>query len=212
MAQKIQASTQKFTEIVDFSDNIVVMTGGKACLIIEITASNFSLLSKKEQDARVFSYASLLNSLSFPIQILIRNKKMDISSYVKELDEIVKNAKNEKLAKYMQEYSGFIKSMMTANEVLNKEFYIIVPYSSLEAGIKVTSDANMFAQTAGKALEAKANSVLSQLTRFAVTARVLEKDDLIKLFYGLYNENDEIDTDYMDQGVSASIVKGETQQ
>src|SRR6266550_3126397 len=78
-AQKIHATTQKFTEIVDFIDNIVVLEGGAACMIIEITASNFALLSRREQDTRIFAYASLLNSLSFPIQILIRNKRIDIS-------------------------------------------------------------------------------------------------------------------------------------
>ena len=95
-AQKIHASTQKFTEIVDFVDNTVIMEGGNACLIIEITASNFALLSKREQDSRIFSYASLLNSLSFPIQILIRNKRIDITSYLRELDEAIKNSKNQR--------------------------------------------------------------------------------------------------------------------
>jgi len=94
---KIHASTQKFTEIVDFVDEIVVLEGGNACLIIEITASNFALLSKREQDSRIFSYAALLNSLSFPIQIIIRNKRMDISNYLLELDEIIRTTKNPQL-------------------------------------------------------------------------------------------------------------------
>ena len=69
-AQKIHSTTQKFTEIVDFADDIVLLEGGNACMIIEITASNFALLSKREQDSRIVSYAGMLNSLSFPIQIL----------------------------------------------------------------------------------------------------------------------------------------------
>src|ERR1041385_1388521 len=96
-AQKINASTQKFTEILDFVVSTVVLTGGNACLIVELTASNFSLLSRREQDAKIFSYASLLNSLSFPIQILIRNKKIDITSYIKELDLVIQNTQNAQL-------------------------------------------------------------------------------------------------------------------
>src|SRR6266545_1930192 len=96
-AQKIHASTQKFMEIVDFVGNVVVLEGGNACVIIELTASNFALLSKEEQDLRILSYAGLLNSLSFPIQILIRNKRIDISSYIKELDDVILNTKNKQL-------------------------------------------------------------------------------------------------------------------
>jgi len=52
-------STQKFTEIVDIVDDIVILEGGTACIVIEITASNFALLSEKEQDAKIYAYASL---------------------------------------------------------------------------------------------------------------------------------------------------------
>ena len=69
-AQKVRSTTQKFTEIEDIIDNIVLLSSGNACLIIEVKATNFALLSKEEQDAKVFAYAALLNSLSFPIQIL----------------------------------------------------------------------------------------------------------------------------------------------
>src|SRR5882724_3501194 len=118
-AQKVNASTQKFTEILDFVGSTVVMTGGNACLIIEITASNFSLLSKREQDSRIFSYASLLNSLSFPIQILIRNKRMDITIYLKELDKVIASTKNDQLKNYIQYYRAFVQEMVTVNTVLN---------------------------------------------------------------------------------------------
>src|SRR6266481_4728052 len=101
-AQKIHASTQKFTEIVDFVGSTVILSGGNACMIIEITASNFSLLSRREQDIRIYSYAGLLNSLSFPIQILIRNRRMDISSYVHELEEVISSTKNPQLAAYVE--------------------------------------------------------------------------------------------------------------
>lgn len=182
-AQKIHATTQKFTEIVDFAEDIVILEGGNACMIIEITASNFALLSKREQDTRIFSYAGLLNSLSFPIQILIRNRRMDISQYIKELDEVIKNTKNPQLAQYVEYYSGFVKEMVTVNVVLQKSFYIVIPFSSLELGVqgaaqtqqKGQSQVESFAAQARKALQTKANSVLGQLQKFATSARVLKK-------------------------------------
>ncbi len=219
-AQKIHATTQKFTEIVDFSEDIVILDGGNACMIIEITASNFALLSKREQDSRIFAYAGLLNSLSFPIQILIRNRRMDISQYINELDNVIKTTKNPQLQAYVEYYSGFVKEMVTVNVVLNKQFYIVVPFSSLEMGVAGATQTNQkgqaqvdaFAVTARKALQTKANSLLGQLQKFATSARVLEKEDLIKLFYEIYNEDTEIDVGQMQAGADTSIVKGGTAQ
>lgn len=219
-AQKIHATTQKFTEIVDFADDIVILEGGNACMIIEITASNFALLSKREQDSRIFSYAGLLNSLSFPIQILIRNRRMDISSYIHELEEVISSTKNPQLAAYVEYYASFVKEMITVNVVLNKSFYIIVPFSSLEMGVtgatqttqKKQSQKDAFIESARKILQNKANSLLGQLQKFATSARVLEKDDLIKLFYEIYNEDTEIAIDQMSAGAEAPFIKGGGQQ
>ncbi|HVA96111.1 MAG TPA: hypothetical protein VND99_00500 [Candidatus Acidoferrales bacterium] len=216
-AQKIHATTQKFTEIVDFADDLVILDGGNACMIIEITASNFALLSKQEQDSRIYSYAGMLNSLSFPVQILIRNRRMDISSYIHELDEVIRNTKNEQLAAYVEYYSAFVKEMVTVNVVLNKSFYMIVPFSSLEMGIsgaaqtqqKKQSQKETFIESAHKILENKANSLLGQLQKFATSARVLEKEDLIKLFYEIYNEDTEVDIEQMQAGANAPLIRGE---
>lgn len=213
-AQKIHATTQKFTEIVDFGDNIVILEGGNACLIIEITASNFALLSKREQDTRIFAYASLLNSLSFPIQILIRNRRMDISQYISELDGVITSTKNPQLATYVAYYSSFVKEMVTVNVVLNKSFYIVVPFSSLELGVSGAaqtqqhgqSQRDSFITNAQKTLEGKANALLGQLQKFATSAKVLQREELIKLFYEIYNDDTEIDPGQMEDGAKAAVI------
>src|SRR5258708_1978095 len=218
-AQKIHSTTQKFTEIVDFADDIVILEGGNACMIIEITASNFALLSKREQDSRIFSYAGLLNSLSFPIQILIRNRRMDISSYIHELEDMITTTKNPQLAAYIEYYSAFVKEMVTVNVVLNKSFYIIVPFSSLEMGVtgatqtqqKKQTQKETFIDSARKILQNKATSLLGQLQKFATSARLLEKEDLIKLFYEIYNEDTEVAIDQMQAGANAPFIRGENQ-
>lgn len=215
---KIHASTQKFTEIIEFVDEVVVLEGGNACMIIEITASNFALLSKREQETRIFSYAALLNSLSFPIQVLVRNKRMDISNYLKELDDIIKTTKNTQLQTYIKYYRSFVHEMVTVNTVLNKAFYIVVPFTSLEAGVSgVTQTVQKgplqiatFAANAKKALQTKVDSLLGQLQKFAMSAHVLEREELIKLFYDLYNEGSDLNFDNVAAGVDPTMIKGET--
>lgn len=192
--QKITATTQKFIEIVDIVDNVVFISGGNAALIIDVTASNFSLSSKEEQDAKLFAYAALLNSLTFPIQILIRNKRVDISSYIKSLEMEERLTHNQLLSRQIRLYRNFVAEMVRINVVLNKTFYIVLSFSSLETGIlgtkQITKEESIdqqFVNEAKKSLYAKAETLFEQLKKLALSSRILEKDELITLFYDIYN-------------------------
>lgn len=195
-ASKIKASTQKFTEIQEISGPVIMMDGGNACLIIEVTASNFALLSKKEQDAKIYSYASLLNSLSFPIEVLIRNQRVDISSYVKILEEQERQTQNSLLADHIRLYKEFVHQMIKVNVVLNKEFYLVLTYSTLEKGATgasatvkkgKTQQKEAMIEDAKKSLLSKADSMLSQLRKLALSAKILQEEELVKLIYNIYN-------------------------
>ncbi len=188
MAQKARSSTQKFTEIADIVDNIVVFEGGYASTVIEITATNFALLSRQEQDAKIYGYAALLNALSFPIQILVRNKRVDITSYLKALDEAYRSTKNDLLKQQITLYKDFVNQLVTVNVILNKNFYIVISYSSMESGLGAVSGTNAnFIALAKKTLQSKADTLRAQITQIAANVRILEKDDLIRLFYDIYN-------------------------
>lgn len=212
-AQKTHATTQKFTEVVDIIDNVVVLGSGNACMVIEVTANNFSLLSQQEQESRIYSYAALLNSITFPIQILIRNKRIDISSYLKELEAAQKNTKNELLSSHIQLYTAFIKEMVKVNVVLSKSFYVVLSYSALESGVggltktgkKGQAQIQAFGDAAKKVLQGKAASLVSELQKFATSAAVLEKEDLIKLFYDIYNDA-VVEAEQTEAGIASALV------
>lgn len=235
MSKRLNAgSTQKFTEIKNITDNIVVFNKNTACLIIEVQASNFALLSQQEQNTKIYSYAALLNSLSFSIQIIIRNKKIDITSYLNFLDqesqklasiESVQSSGNETkqalvgegLAAYIKLYKNFIQELITVNSVLDKKFYIVIPYSYLEKG--VTGAASTVKKEAGQSdfeiaakatLHTKADSLLSQIARLSLRAKVLQEDELIKLFYDIYNQSQTAPNE-MGKGMKTIIVTGQEQ-
>lgn len=185
-------------------------------MIIELTANNFPLLSHKEQTVRIGAYASLLNSLSFPIQIVIRNKRMDITSYLKELENIITKTTNPQLKGYIEYYYSFVQEMVTVNTVLNKAFYVVLSYSALEGGTSAVSQMQLnnksqletFAQKARHGLEIKATNIINQLQRFSVSAKVLEKEDLMELFYDLYNDGHPIEFDNHGGIMTTTVSKG----
>lgn len=193
-AQK--ASTQHFTEILDIQEDIVLLSGGDACIIIELQAVNFALLSGEEQDAKVFGYAALLNSLSFPVQILMRSKKIDIVPYINSLSDASAKTTNTKLADSISKYKEFVQQLVTTAVVLDKKFYMVIAYSFLEEGVgsitrighNTPSDKNDFFIRAKASLHTKAESLLSQIDRMAIRAKILEKDALINLFHDIFNE------------------------
>jgi len=211
--QKNRATTQKFIEIEDIEENAVIFRGGNACSIIEINATNFALLSKEEQDTKIFSYASLLNSLSFPIQILIRSKRLDITSYLKTLDAQAEQSQNPALSSQIKLYRDFVKELVKVNTVLDKKFYIVVPYNFLEKGVGAPKSANKgvlpskndFINEAKAALRSKTESLHAQLARLNLRAKTLEKEELVKLFYEIYN-GETIETNQATDNIKTVLV------
>jgi len=203
-AQKIKATTQKFIEILDIVDNIVLLTSGNACSIIEIQATNFALLSQEEQNIKVLSYSSLLNSLSFPIQIFIRSKKIDISSYLRLLDEEVERGQNQLLKNQIKSYRDFVQELVNVNVVLDKKFYIVISYSGLESGIGMSR--NNFFLSAKAKIATKAESLHSMLRRMNLSAKTLNKEELVKLFHEIFNGDVE-QINKIAQNIKYSFVK-----
>lgn len=214
--QKKKATTQKFIEIQHIDEDIVVLSGKNACILIEVNATNFALLSKEEQDTKIFSYASLLNSLSFPIQIFIRSKKLDISSYLRLLDTQAEESQNKLLSSQIKLYRDFIKELVKVNTVLDKKFYIVIPYTYLEKGVSAAKSTaksipeDTFFSQAKAALHSKAEGVHSQLARLNLRAKTLGEEELTKLFYEIFNR-DTVETNQISDELKTRIIKGGSQ-
>lgn len=189
------ASTQHFTELLDIREDIVLLHGGNACLVIELQAVNFALLSPEEQDAKVYAYAALLNSLSFPIQILIRSRKIEILPYIDSLTEAAQKTTNTKLAEDISKYKDFVQDLVTMTTVLDKQFYIVISYSSLEEGVSGAAkiahlnarDMDDFFIKAKASLHTKGETLLTQIDRMNLRAKVLDHDGLVHLYHDMYN-------------------------
>ncbi|HEX8964834.1 MAG TPA: hypothetical protein VF820_00190 [Patescibacteria group bacterium] len=191
------SSTQKFTEIREIVDDIVVFNNGNACMIIEVSPTNFALLSKEEQDAKINAYASFLNSLSFPIQILVVNKRVDVSSYINKLNDEIKKITAPNIADYMTNYRDFVLHLVKQNVVLDKKFFIAIPYSYSELGSQArVSQATIHAsvenilESAKPTLKTKAEGLRNQLSRANLLTKILQRDQLILLFHQFYNSTE----------------------
>lgn len=182
----IKASTQQFLDIKDIRDDLVILKDNSACLIIQVKAVNFDLLSEKEQEAIIYAYAGLINSLSFPIQIFIHSQKKDVSAYLELLEQTLSKTTSENIKTQIKKYQHFIKETVRKNEVLDKKFYLVVPFSRFELGFK-TPNPNEIVKLAQTALFPKRDHLLRQLNRLGLSGEYLNTEQLTRLFYRLYN-------------------------
>lgn len=198
----ITASTQHHIPIADISDDIVLTKDGGAALVLKTTALNFSLLSEREQEAITVAYAALLNSLSFPIQILVRSQRKDIANYLAYLADQEKSQTNQKLKTLMASYKNFVAQIVKKRNVLEKEFFIIIPFSALELGL---SPANLLAiltaarkrrvpfpkdyviKKAKTALYPRRDHLIRQTGRLGIRVQQATTEELAKLFFRVYN-------------------------
>jgi type IV secretory pathway VirB4 component len=187
----IKSTTQEFIEIRKIEDDVVLLKDGSCCMVIETSAINFSLLSEEEQNSLVYAFGSLLNSLSFAIQIAIFSSKMNISDYLDYLNKNLQKQSQPEIKDWLIKYIEFIKSIVTQNSVLKKRFFIIVPFSTLEMGAKGATSSNYSSdyilQRAKTAIYPKKDHVLRLLARVGLRSQVLTKTELVNFYYNLYN-------------------------
>jgi len=193
----IRATTQEFLDIEDIVDDIVLLRDGSCATIIQTAAVNFGLLAEEEQDALIYAYGALLNSLSFPLQICVMSKRMDISSYIELISQEETKQPNPVIKDRLRRYREFILSIVKDNKVLEKKFYLIIPFSSLELGVKgafgmgkkkkLPFPKDYIISRAKTALLPKRDHILRQLGRIGIKGKQLVTQELVEFFYNIYN-------------------------
>lgn len=185
----IKGSTQDFLEIEDVVDDIVLLKDNSASSIIEVGAVNFYLLSAEEQNSMIYAFSGLLNSLSFPVQMVVISKKMDISSYLEYVEGKIQSQRSEILQKTLTSYREFIKTVIKKNSVLEKRFFFVVPFNSLEMGVTGVQKLSKeyVVSRAKTSLYPKRDHLLRLLAKTGLRATIAKKQEIVELFYNLYN-------------------------
>lgn len=178
--------TQNFIPIEDIQDDLVYLKDGSVTLVLSTSAVNFGLLFETEQMGIIDAFARLLNSLSFPIQIVIHSKRLDVSSYLRTLDKAINTQPNPLLKNMSLSFRQFVESIIKEKNVLDKQFYVCINVTAPELGIlhKSTADRSKKAITV---LSPRRDHLISQLLRLGLKARQLPTVELVKLFYEIYN-------------------------
>lgn len=204
-------STRSFVEVSEVRDSVLVLKNGSLRSIIEVGSTNFALKSADEQTAIIAAFQDFLNSIDFPIQIVVHSRKLNIDNYLRSIDNLQETLNNELLKIQAVEYGRYIRGLTELTDIMSKKFYIIVPYFIVEgaviggAGIdkkksflsalkSIFSSENFIKELSPQEFEAykaqvdlRVNLVMSSIYGMNLKGKLLENKELIELFYGLYN-------------------------
>ncbi len=197
------APAQQFLAIDTIKEDVVVLKNGGLRVVLMCSSLNFALKSTEEQDAIVFQFQNFLNALDFPVQFVIHSRKLNINPYLESVRVRQKEENNELLKVQINEYTEFIKTFVQMTNIMSKNFYVVVPFTPalLEKTEGVGNVLSKFgiggdAKTADPAasfdehknqLWQRVDTVVGGLQRFGIRSAPLNTEELIELFYGLYN-------------------------
>jgi len=198
---KISTSTQEYLDIAEIKDNTVIMKDGTLRCVLLVSSINFALKSEDEQNAVIDSYVRFLNNLNFTLQIVVQSRELDINNYLEYLQGKEKEQTNKLLKAQTGEYIDYIKELTSLGKIMNKRFYVVVPYdpstdkhksffSSFKDAIRPASTIilkeKIFARYQ-EMLDRRVESVVSGLESMGVAVERLDTQGLIELYYKTYN-------------------------
>lgn len=201
-------STQNTLQIAEVRDGVVIMNDGSFRSVVMVKSINFDLMSPAEREGVEYAYQGFLNSLYFPVQIFIRSQKVDLRPYIDKLDKIRSEHDNMLLALLMDDYIGFIDQLASQTNIMDKNFYVVIPYFPVIESTKAyTSSKNLFdgvinmfsggkthvvineqkLEEAKTELRNRVQAVLSGLQQCGIQGLPLDTQELIELYYDTYN-------------------------
>lgn len=221
------SSTQESLLISEIKDGFVVLRDGTLRAVVLARPVNFDLMSTQEQNSAEYAFQGFLNSLHFPVQISIKSQRIDLDGYIEKLEKKLSGQDNELLAALMEDYIGNIKALVEEVNIMDKSFYVVVPFFPpllAKTGFKdnlkhilkpqegvVTLGAEDFERFKAE-LGQRVELVTSGLNQMGVRAIPLNTQELIDLYYSSYNPDVAANQKLIDAGQlqSASVTrKGE---
>lgn len=195
------SSTQKYVDVEEMRDGVMVLKSGALRAVLLVSSINFDLKSSQEQDAIISQYQNFLNSLDFPVQIVISSRRFNIDPYIELLKDQEAQQENELLRFQISEYKNFINNLTEVANIMSKFFYVVVPFSPVEdkQGGFLTKLSGIFhpSQTIGMKGETfetyksqllqRVEHVAAALSSTGVRVSQLNTEEIIELLYNSYN-------------------------
>ncbi len=199
--KKGKPSTQAYLDITEIKDNIVIMKNGTLRQVLLVSSINFSLKSQEEQNAVIQAYTQFLNSIDYPLQVVIQSRRLNIDDYLAMLQNLEREQVNELLRMQAADYRKFVSDLVEMAEIMSKRFFVVVPYAPgsnkpksfvdrVRESFSPTSVIKLSQSKFDKyrtELDKRVGFIRSGLMSMDLHSVILDTQTLIELFYKSYN-------------------------
>lgn len=200
-------STQNFVPIKEIREGVVIRKDYTMCAVLMASSINLALKSADEQKSVLMQFQNFLNSIDFTVQFIIQSRELDIRPYIALMEEQYKNQENDLMKIQTREYISFIKDFTENTNIMTKSFFVVVPYTT--SVVSTTKDSGVTgslkallgsksSKTISQEVFEESRSQLEQrvvvveqgLTRTGVRLAQLGTEELIELYYKIFNPGD----------------------
>lgn len=198
---KKRPSTQTHLPIAEIKEGVVILKDGTLRAVILVSSLNFALKSEDEQNAIISAYVGFLNSLDFPVQIVVQSRRLQIKPYLEKLRDTERGQTNELLRIQTADYRAFVEELVEIGQIMTKRYYVVVPYDplnnrrksfwsrfkeALKPGITIRLREERFLARKAE-LDLRVRHINSGLTGMGLSTAQLDTQALIELYYSTYN-------------------------
>lgn len=196
-------STERYLDIAEIRDDMVLLNDGTVRAVLLVSSINFALKSGDEQEAIIQAYMTFLNSIEYPIQIVVQSRRMNVDAYMNRLIERERTVENDLLRAQIGDYRAFVMELVELGQIMQKMFYLVIPYDPLTN--KKKNFWSRFTEALSPAAAAKLNRkqladrveqlsrrtelIQGQLNSMGLASARLDTQGLIELYYNVYNPN-----------------------
>jgi len=199
--QKVQ-STVRYLDIQEIKDDVVVLRDGGMRAVLLVSSINFALKGDDEQNAIISSYVGFLNTLAYPLQIVIQSRNLNIDGYLEKLKKLEHEQSNQLLRMQIADYQAFLRELLDLGQIMTKKFYVVVPYSGggahekkkfIEQAMDSFAPARLIRLSQKRFMNFKeelikrVETVAGGLSGIGLKSQLLDTQSLIELYYNSYN-------------------------
>jgi type IV secretory pathway VirB4 component len=209
-------STQRFLPIAEIRSDTVLLKNGGLRAVLEVEALNFNLKSETEQQGIIAGYESFVNTLTFPLQIVMRSSRINIDPYILQLRGLAEKQGNELLRSQTTAYASFIERLVDVADIMQKRFFVVVPVDQSvrhrglleqffawihpDDSASNASKRNKDFGTGSRSLKDRVNLVQGGLENIGLKSKRLTTHELIDLYYHIYNPRTSQEQKLPDEG------------
>jgi hypothetical protein len=194
-------STKRYLDIAEIKEDVVVMRDGTLRSVLMVSSINFALKSEDEQQAIIQQYVSFMNALEFPLQVVVQSRKLNVDEYIARLKENEREQQNDLLRIQIADYRAFVAELVELGQIMQKHFYVVVPYNpltdkrtgffkrlmdSFTPAVSVRLADERF-QKRKEDLMQRARTIQNNLNSMGLKSVALDTQQLIELYYSSYN-------------------------